>query len=226
MQPLSVRRRPTPCLPSLSPQYVDLSAHELYPDQAVLLTRTGVLVGMHGAALNNMMWMRPMRGAVVEHARGKSRYGPMARSLGHFYSLAQRSPVAMAVAAVRAMDHVTSLYCRLQRAPSAVARAAGQASRPPRWGTVPTGAATRAYDRRARPSCRTVPGRSQACPPPGRPRIFTFAPLRFAGPPSGVHAWRPPYGVGQALTHSAPSFPQGGSSPFVSLLRALNPLGS
>ena len=45
---------------------MDLSTQDLLPDQIVLLTRAAVVVSVHSAALNNMMWMRPHRGAVVE----------------------------------------------------------------------------------------------------------------------------------------------------------------
>ena len=43
-----------------------MSTQDLLPDQIVLLTRAAVVVSVHSAALNNMMWMRPHRGAVVE----------------------------------------------------------------------------------------------------------------------------------------------------------------
>ena len=65
---------------------------------------------MHGAALNNMMWMRPMRGAVVEHAKALSRFRPMAQSLGHNHFPVARTPQAMATIAALAMDHVSSQY--------------------------------------------------------------------------------------------------------------------
>lgn len=62
---------------------MDMTVEDLYPDQAFLLFRTGVLVGVHGAALNNMMWMRPLRGAVVEIRGGNSNHRTTAIRLGH-----------------------------------------------------------------------------------------------------------------------------------------------
>ena len=65
-------------------QAVELSLEDLYPEQLLLLTRTAVLVGVHGAALTNQIWMRPHRGAVVESMAGSNyHYVKMAFELGH-----------------------------------------------------------------------------------------------------------------------------------------------
>jgi capsular polysaccharide biosynthesis protein len=92
---------------------VELSVEELHPDQVVLLTHTAVLVGIHGAALTNMLWMRPHRGAVVElGAGGNFHYVNMAAELGHKHLRLDGGPdVGALTDAVRqAMDHVSSRY--------------------------------------------------------------------------------------------------------------------
>lgn len=69
---LSSYRSPSPT-PSLLllllftlPQVLELSELPFFPDQVFTLTRTGVLAGVHGAGLTNMLFMEPGKGAVVE----------------------------------------------------------------------------------------------------------------------------------------------------------------
>lgn len=97
---------------SLALQFEELSAEDLYPDQLSLLTRTGVLVGIHGEALTNMMWMRPHKGAVVEiEAGGNFHYRNMAHQLGHkHFTLDSCRAAEIAEAVSQAMDHVSSRY--------------------------------------------------------------------------------------------------------------------
>lgn len=85
---------------------------DLHPDQLFVLTRTAVLVGIHGAALNNLLWMRPHRGAVVEFgAGGYFHYRNMAFELGHqHFRVSEGDPDLLASALVQAMDHVSSKY--------------------------------------------------------------------------------------------------------------------
>jgi capsular polysaccharide biosynthesis protein len=91
---------------------VELSVEDLYPEQVVLLTRTAVLVGIHGAALTNQMWMRPHRGAVVEFgAGGNFHYLNMAAELGHkHFPLDGPNVEALTTAVQQAMDHVSAKY--------------------------------------------------------------------------------------------------------------------
>jgi hypothetical protein len=92
---------------------VELSVEDLYPDQVVLLTKTAVLVGVHGAALTNMVWMRPHRGALVEFgAGGNFHYVNMAAELGHRHLRLDGGPDVGALTDVvqQAMDHVSSRY--------------------------------------------------------------------------------------------------------------------
>lgn len=93
-------------------QFAELSVEDLYPDQITLLTHTAVLVGVHGAALTNQIWMRPHRGAVVEFgAGGNFHYRNMAYELGHqHFRLGTGSPEGLAAAVKGAMDHVSSRY--------------------------------------------------------------------------------------------------------------------
>lgn len=92
-------------------QFVELRVEDLYPDQIELLSRTAVLVGVHGAALTNQMWMRPHRGAVVEFgAGGNFHYLNMAHSLGHRHFRVDGSVDAISSAVRQAMDHVSSRY--------------------------------------------------------------------------------------------------------------------
>lgn len=97
---------------SVIKQVVELSVEDLHPDQVVLLTRTAVLVGIHGAALTNQMWMRPHRGAVVEFgAGGNFHYHNMAAELGHKHFRLDAPDVdALTKAVHQAMDHVSSRY--------------------------------------------------------------------------------------------------------------------
>jgi hypothetical protein len=74
--------------------------------------RTAVLVSVHGAALNNMVWMRPHRGGVVEFGQGGNfHYSNMAAMLGHRHITAgDASPGGVAGAVKAAMDHVSTRY--------------------------------------------------------------------------------------------------------------------
>ena len=91
---------------------MELSLEDLDPDQLFVLTRTAVLVGVHGAALTNQLWMRPHRGAVVEFgAGGNFHYRNMANQLGHkHFRLSRGEPGAIGAAVLEAMDHVSSKY--------------------------------------------------------------------------------------------------------------------
>lgn len=93
-------------------QSLDPSAHDLAPDQLLLLTRAAIIVSVHGAALNNMVWMRPHRGAVVElSAGGNYHYANMAAMLGHRYVAPQDGAPGNVAAGLRAaMDHVATRY--------------------------------------------------------------------------------------------------------------------
>jgi hypothetical protein len=93
-------------------QFVELSVQDLAPDQLLLLTRTAVLVAVHGAALTNQIWMRPHRGAVVEFgAGGNYHYRNMAFQLGHKHiKLGSSDPGVIAAAAQQAMSYVSSRY--------------------------------------------------------------------------------------------------------------------
>lgn len=95
----------------LALQSVELSVEALYPEQVLLLTRTAVLVGIHGAALTNQIWMRPHRGAVVEFgAGGNFHYSNMAHMLGHRHFRADAVASQLADAVRRAMEHVSGKY--------------------------------------------------------------------------------------------------------------------
>ena len=49
-----------------SRQVVELSDTAFYPDQIHKLSRTKILMGVHGAGMGNMIWMKPEKGGVVE----------------------------------------------------------------------------------------------------------------------------------------------------------------
>lgn len=93
-------------------QFIELSVEDLHPDQLFVLTRTAVLVAVHGAALANQIWMRPHRGAIVEFgAGGNFHYYNMAFQLGHkHFSVATGDLDLISSAVVQAMDHVSSKY--------------------------------------------------------------------------------------------------------------------
>jgi hypothetical protein len=93
-------------------QFIELSVEDLNPDQLFVLTRTAVLVGVHGAALTNLMWMRPHRGAVVEFgAGGNFHYRNMAFELGHkHFRVGTGDADLLSSALQQAMDHVSSKY--------------------------------------------------------------------------------------------------------------------
>lgn len=91
---------------------MELSVEQLYPDQVVLLSRTAVLVGVHGAALTNMLWMRPHKGVVVEVMQGPNyHYVNMAHMLGHTHLHVHSStPDSLAKVITKAMEIVSSKY--------------------------------------------------------------------------------------------------------------------
>jgi hypothetical protein len=91
---------------------MELSVEDLHPDQLFVLTRTAVLVAVHGAALTNQLWMRPHRGAIVElGAGGNFHYRNMAFQLGHKHFRAVTGDIDSVTSAVmQAMDHVSSKY--------------------------------------------------------------------------------------------------------------------
>jgi capsular polysaccharide biosynthesis protein len=77
----------------------------------VLYTHAGVVVGIHGAALTNQIWMRPHRGAVVEFGQGSNlHYHNMAAMLGHRYLEAEGTAQSLSAALTAAMDYVASRY--------------------------------------------------------------------------------------------------------------------
>ena len=68
-------------------QAIELSDTPFYPDQIHKLSRTRILMGVHGAGLGNMIWMEPEQGGVVEIMHGgsgglNSHYSQMADMLG------------------------------------------------------------------------------------------------------------------------------------------------
>jgi hypothetical protein len=72
-----------------------------------------VLVGIHGAALANMLWMRPHRGTVVELGMGGNfHYENMAVTLGHRHWRLSSGPDmgSLTDAVKQAMDHVSTRY--------------------------------------------------------------------------------------------------------------------
>jgi capsular polysaccharide biosynthesis protein len=81
-------------------------------DQSHMFMRTGVLAGVHGAALTNMIWMRPHYGAVVEVRFGNNEhYSTMAQMLDLKYTgVPQNSPSDVANAITQAMTHVASKW--------------------------------------------------------------------------------------------------------------------
>jgi hypothetical protein len=85
---------------------------DLTPDQAYVGMNTGVLVGIHGSALTNQIWMRPHRGAVVEFmSSGSYHHHNLAAHLGHHYiGVPDTSPAVVAEAVIRAMDYVRRRY--------------------------------------------------------------------------------------------------------------------
>lgn len=88
------------------------------PDQAVLLSRTAVLIGTHGAALTNQFWMRPHRGAVVEIFHGGNyHYRNMAYELGHRHFAVHGYNGDLTLALKQAMDHVATRYAPMQQPP-------------------------------------------------------------------------------------------------------------
>lgn len=91
-------------------QVADFSLLELYPSQFQLLSKAAVLVAAHGAALTNMIFMRPHMGAVVEVFHGLYHYVNQAHMLGHKHSKMDRAPKAIAAAVTSAMDHVSNVY--------------------------------------------------------------------------------------------------------------------
>jgi capsular polysaccharide biosynthesis protein len=73
-------------------QVVELSQMKFYPDQLQLLFQAGVLVGVHGAALTNQVWLPPAGGGLVELWHGMSdnyHYHNMAHMLLHAYASVQ-----------------------------------------------------------------------------------------------------------------------------------------
>lgn len=93
-------------------QAIELSVLDLSPDQVLLLTRTAVLIGTHGAALTNQIWMRPHRGAVVEVFHGGNyHYRNMAFELGHKHFMAHGyNGAELKSLTMQAMDHVAGRY--------------------------------------------------------------------------------------------------------------------
>lgn len=91
-------------------QVAELSLMDLYPDQAMMFRKTGVLVAAHGAALTNQIFMRSHRGAVVEIWHGNYHYVNQAHMLGHKHIRTSSDVNDLAAAVTQAMDHVASRY--------------------------------------------------------------------------------------------------------------------
>lgn len=91
-------------------QVAELSLMDLYPDQAIMFRKTGVLVAAHGAALTNQIFMRPHKGAVVENWYGNYHYVNQAHMLGHKHIRTSSNANDIAAAVTQAMDHVSSRY--------------------------------------------------------------------------------------------------------------------
>lgn len=91
-------------------QVAELSLKDFYPDQVMMFANTAVLVAAHGAALTNMMFMRPHMGAIVELWYSNYHYANQANMLGHKHFQTGSDPIAVASALSQAMDHVASRY--------------------------------------------------------------------------------------------------------------------
>jgi hypothetical protein len=91
-------------------QVAELSLMELYPSQVLMFAKTAVLVAAHGAALTNMVYMRPHTGAIVEIWHGNYHYVNQAHMLGHRHIRASSDPDSVASAVVTAMEHVASKH--------------------------------------------------------------------------------------------------------------------
>lgn len=83
---------------------------DLYPDQALMWSKTGVLIASHGAALTNQIFMRPNRGAIVEAWYNNFHYLNQAHMLGHLHIKTTNNANDMASAVRQAMDHVAARY--------------------------------------------------------------------------------------------------------------------
>ena len=85
---------------------------DIIPDQITIFSHTGIVIGAHGAALTNQLWMRPHRGAVVEIFYGANyHYRNMAFELGHKHFRVQGlNTNTLKKTVVDAMDHVASKY--------------------------------------------------------------------------------------------------------------------
>lgn len=91
-------------------QVAELSLMELYPSQVLMFSKTAVLVAAHGAALTNMIFMRPHRGAIVELWYGNYHYVNQAHMLGHKHFRTGSQPDFVVSALWEAMKHVASKY--------------------------------------------------------------------------------------------------------------------
>jgi len=115
--------RPLPVLFEL--EALELSDLPFFPDQAHALTRAGVLVGVHGAGLANMLLMRPGCGAVVEvwhNMRDNFHYQNLAALLAHGYARVEDEErgrvdvAALAARAAEAMDRAAGRHVAAARA--------------------------------------------------------------------------------------------------------------
>lgn len=91
-------------------QVAELSLMELYPSQVLMFAKTAVLVAAHGAALTNMVYMRPHKGAVVELWYGNYHYVNQAHMLGHKHVRATPDAASVTSAVLEALEHVSSRY--------------------------------------------------------------------------------------------------------------------
>eukprot|EP00879_Flechtneria_rotunda_P026632 GHRR01028412.1.p1 GENE.GHRR01028412.1~~GHRR01028412.1.p1 ORF type:complete len:172 (+),score=21.43 GHRR01028412.1:100-615(+) len=93
-------------------QVVELSLLDLEPTQVTMLTRMAVLVGAHGAALTNQVWMRPNMGAVVEIWHENYHYLNMAHMLGHRHISVTSDAAKVAAGVTEAMHDISARYTR------------------------------------------------------------------------------------------------------------------
>eukprot|EP00798_Chlamydomonas_sp_ICE-L_P017575 gene17575-23900_t len=114
--PLPPRVAPRNCTRSkvsFALRVAEFSLLESSEDVAHMLSRTGVLFGVHGAALTNLWLMKPFHGSVVEvlYAPNNHFYN-MATHLGHYHQYVEENydDFDLKEAVTKAMDNVASKY--------------------------------------------------------------------------------------------------------------------
>jgi hypothetical protein len=114
--------RPLPVLFDL--EALELSDLPFFPDQVHAFTRAGVVAGVHGAGLSNMLLMRPGCGAVVEvwhNMRDNYHYQNLAALLAHGYARVEGEgervdAEALGARATEAMDRAAERHVMAARA--------------------------------------------------------------------------------------------------------------